>query len=46
MSGIGNKHGKVVCKIADIYREINEAVVCTVGAAILFCVLPLLRILR
>ncbi|MDE6729128.1 MAG: hypothetical protein K2J80_14505 [Oscillospiraceae bacterium] len=45
MSNKAKKHGKSVVRSADIYREIEETVVCMIGAAILICILPFLKYL-
>ncbi|MDE7231156.1 MAG: hypothetical protein K2N56_11810 [Oscillospiraceae bacterium] len=46
MSGANKNHGKIVSRAAGIYREIEEMVVCMIGAAILLCILPLFKITR
>ena len=45
MSNKTPKHGKSVGRSADIYREIEELAVCMIGAAMLICLLPLLKYL-
>ncbi len=45
MSVAGKKHGKAVRRAAGIYREIEELAVCMIGAAMLICLLPLLKYL-
>lgn len=44
MSGIDRKHGKIIGKAVDFYGKIEEAVAGMIIIAILFFVLPLLRI--
>lgn len=45
MSAAGKEHGKIIGKAAGIYREIEELAVCMIGAAMLICLLPLLKYL-
>ncbi|MDE6726951.1 MAG: hypothetical protein K2J80_03305 [Oscillospiraceae bacterium] len=46
MSGIDRKHGKIIGKAVDIYRSIEETVAGMNIIAMLFCVLPLLKIMK